>query len=146
MREYKGQTLWAALAVAALALLLLLAGCGRRIVTVPVERVRIEWRDSLRRDSVIIRERDSVVVDRYVKGETVHVDRVITRWRDRESHSDASVVRVRVDSIPVVHETIKEVPRSWVKDVRAAALWCSLPLTLLGLLLLLRRWRRSPNI
>lgn len=146
MGEYKGQALRAALAVAALALLLLLAGCGRRIVTVPVERVRIEWRDSLRRDSIIIRERDSVMVDRYVKGDTVHVDRVITRWRDRESHSDASGVRVRVDSIPVVQEVIKEVPRHWVKDVRAAALWCCLPLALLGLLLLLRRWRRPPII
>ena len=138
MREYKGQALWAALAVAALALLLLLSGCGRRVVTVPVERVRIEWRDSIRRDSIIVRERDSVVVDRYVKGDTVHVDRVITRWRDRESHSDASGVRVRVDSIPVVHETIKEVPRSWVKDVRAAALWCCLPLVVAVLAL----WRR----
>ena len=141
MREIKGQALWEALAVAALALLLLLAGCGRRVVTVPVERVRIEWRDSIRRDSVIVRERDSVMVDRYVKGDTVHVDRVITRWRERESHSDASGVRVRVDSIPVVHETIKEVPRHWVKDVKAAALWCCLPLALLGILLLLRRWR-----
>lgn len=142
MREYKGQALWAALAVAALALLLLLAGCGRRIVTVPVEQVRIEWRDSLRRDSIIIRERDSVVVDRYVKGDTVHVDRVITRWRDRESHSNASGVRVRVDSIPVVQEVIREVPQHWVKDVKTAALWCCLPLALLGLLLLLRHWRR----
>ena len=134
------------MAVAALALLLLLAGCGRRVVTVPVERVRIEWRDSIRRDSVIVRERDSVMVDRYVKGDTVHVDRVITRWRDRESHSEASGVRVRVDSIPVVHETIKEVPRSWVEDVKAAALWCCLPLALLVLLILIRRWRRSPII
>ncbi|QUB42257.1 hypothetical protein [Porphyromonas sp. oral taxon 275] len=139
MRDTKIQAIWAALAVAALALLLLLAGCGRRIVTVPVERVRIEWRDSLRRDSVIIRERDSVVVDRYVKGDTVHVDRVITRWRDRESHSDASGVRVRVDSIPVVQEVIKEVPRHWVKDVRAAALWCCLPLVVAALALWLRR-------
>ena len=112
----------------------------------PVERVRIEWRDSIRRDSVIVRERDSVVVNQYVKGDTVHVDRVITCWRDREIHSDASAVRVRVDSIPVEHEVIKEVPRHWVKDVRAAALWSCLPLALLGLLLLLRRWRRSPNI
>ena len=146
MREYKGQALWAALAVAALALLLLLAGCGRRIVTVPVERVRIEWRDSIRRDSIIIRERDSVVVNQYVKGDTVHVEREITRWRDRESHSDASGVRVRVDSIPVEHEVIKEVPRSWVKDIKAAALWSCLPLALLGLLLLLMRWRRPPTI
>lgn len=141
MRESNRQALWAALAVAALALLLLLAGCGRRIVTVPVERVHIEWRDSIRRDSVIVRERDSVMVDRYVKGDTVHVDRIITRWRERESHRDASGVRVRVDSIPVVQEVIKEVPRHWVKDVKAAALWCCLPLALLGLLLLLRRWR-----
>lgn len=159
MRD-KGQTLWAALAVAALALLLLLAGCGRRIVTVPVEHrditqvnTRTVWRtevvtvplpggqtravtadsSELRvgRARSVARLREDGKIDHSLE---VDPDTVKQDIKVADHYKDS--VRMVYKEVPV--ETIREVPRSWVKDVKAAALWCCLPLSLLGLAL----WRR----
>ena len=165
MREYKGQALWAALAVAALALLLLLAGCGRRIVTVPVEHrditqvnTRTVWRTEVvtvplpggqtravttdsselrvgrARSVARLREDGKIDHSLVVDPDTVKQDiKVADHYKDS--------VRMVYKEVPI--ETIKEVPRSWVKDIKAAALWCCLPLALLGLLILLRRYGTS---
>ena len=168
MREYKGQALWVALAVAALALLLLLAGCGRRVVTVPVEHrditqvnTRTVWRTEVVTVPLPGGQTRAVTAD----SSELRVGRARSVARLREDgkidHSlevdpdtvkqDIKVADHYKDSVRMVYkevpiETIKEVPRSWVKDIKAAALWCCLPLSLLGLLLLLRRWRRPPII
>ena len=52
-----------------------------------------------------------------------------------DHHKDS--VRMVYKEVPI--ETIREVPRSWVKDVRAAALWCCLPLVVAALALWFRR-------
>ena len=163
MRD-KGQTLWAALAVAALALLLLLAGCGRRIVTVPVEHrditqvnTRTVWRTEVvtvpllggktravtadsselrvgrARSVAKLREDGKIDHSLVVDPDTVKQDiKVADHYKDS--------VRMVYKEVPV--ETIREVPRSWVKDVKAAALWCCLPLALLALAL----WRRRRSV
>lgn len=164
MREYKGQALWAALAVAALALLLLLAGCGRRIVTVPVEHrditqvnTRTVWRTEVvtvplpggqtravtadsselrvgrARSVARLREDGKIDHSLVVDPDTVKQDvKVADHYKDS--------VRMVYKEVPV--ETIREVPRSWVKDVKAAALWCCLPLVVAGLLFILWRFHR----
>lgn len=168
MREYKGQALWAALAVAALALLLLLSGCGRRIVTVPVEHrdiTQVNTRTVWRTEVVTVPLPGGQIRAVTADSSELRVGRARSVARLREDgkidHSlevdpdtvkqDIKVADHYKDSMRMVYkevpiETIKEVPRSWVKDIKAAALWCCLPLSLLGLLLLLRRWRRPPII
>ena len=161
-------SLIAALAVAALALLLLLTGCGRRVVTVPVEyrditqvNHRTVWRSEVvtvplpggqtravtadsselrvgrARSVAKLREDGKIDHSLVVDPDTVKQDIKVA-----EHHKDS--VRMVYQEVPI--ETVREVPRSWVKDIKAAALWCCLPLALLGLILLLRRWRRMPSI
>lgn len=153
MREIKGQALWAALAVAALALLLLLAGCGRRIVTVPVEHrditqvnTRTVWRTEVVTVPLPGGQTRAVTAD----SSELRVGRARSVAKLREDgkidHSlvvdpdtvkqDIKVADHHKDSVRMVY---KEVPRSWVKDVRAAALWCCLPLVVAALALWLRR-------
>lgn len=164
MREYKGQALWAALAVAALALLLLLAGCGRRIVTVPVEHrditqvnTRTVWRTEVvtvplpggrtravtadsselrvgrARSVAKLREDGKIDHSLVLDPDTVKQDIKVA-----DHHKDS--VRMVYKEVPI--ETIKEVPRSWVKDVKAAALWAGVPILALATLLsVLGRWR-----
>lgn len=164
MREYKGQALWAALAVAALALLLLLAGCGRRIVAVPVEHrditqvnTRTVWRTEVVTVPLPGGQTRAVTAD----SSELRVGRARSVARLREDgkidHSlvvdpdtlkqDIKVADHYKDSVRMVYkevpvETIREVPRSWVKDVKAAALWCCLPLVVAGLLFILWRFHR----
>ena len=105
-----------------------LAGCKTQYV--PVESVRTEYRDRWRTDSVY--NRDSIFLS--VRGDTVWMEKYITRYRDR-------VVRdslVRVDSIPVLFEVEKRVyvekPLSWWQSffVRTGkALWGVLVLFIL---------------
>lgn len=81
--------------------LVLLVGCGAvREVLVPVERVRVEYRDRLTVDSVVLR--DSVWGER--KGDTVFLNAYRDRYRYR-LHRDT--VRM-VDTVTVVKRV--EVP------------------------------------
>ena len=84
-----------------LAILSLFAGCKTKTVLVPVEKVKIEYRDRLRVDSVY--NRDTVNI--YERGDTVYLQTI--KWRERFKFDTVSVVRV--DSIPYPVEVIQEV-------------------------------------
>ena len=84
-----------------LVILSLFAGCKTKTVLVPVEKVKIEYRDRLRIDSVY--NRDTVNV--YERGDTVYLQTI--KWRERFKIDTVSVVRV--DSIPYPVEVVKEV-------------------------------------
>ena len=84
-----------------LVVLSLLAGCKTKTVLVPVEKVKIEYRDRLRVDSVY--NRDTVNI--YEKNDTVFLHTI--KWRERFKFDTVSVVRV--DSIPYPVEVIREV-------------------------------------
>lgn len=86
-----------------LAILSLFVGCKTKTVLVPVERVKIEYRDRLRVDSVY--NRDTVNI--YMKNDTVYLQTV--KWRERFKFDTVSVVRI--DSIPYPVEVIQEVNR-----------------------------------
>lgn len=91
--------------------LLLLVGCGVRVKTVEVERVKVEYKDRLQmvRDSIY--QHDSVYIER--RGDTVYQDRWHTRWRELVRHDTAYVERRDSVSYPVVVEVEK--PRSWLQ-------------------------------
>jgi hypothetical protein len=84
-----------------LAILSLFAGCKTKTVLVPVDRVKIEYRDRLRIDSVY--NRDTVNI--YTKNDTVYLQSV--KWRERFKFDTVSVIRI--DSIPYPVEVIQEV-------------------------------------
>ena len=83
------------------AILSLFTGCKTKTVLVPVDRVKIEYRDRLRIDSVY--NRDTVNI--YEKNDTVYLHTI--KWRERFKLDTVSVVRV--DSIPYPVEVIQEV-------------------------------------
>ena len=84
-----------------LAILSLFTGCKTKTVLVPVDRIKIEYRDRLRVDSVY--NRDTVNI--YEKNDTVFLHTI--KWRERFKFDTVSVVRV--DSIPYPVEVIQEV-------------------------------------
>jgi hypothetical protein len=84
-----------------LVVLSLLAGCKTETVLVPVDRVKIEYKDRLRVDSVY--NRDTVNI--YERGDTVYLQTI--KWRERFKFDTVSVVRV--DSIPYPVEVVREV-------------------------------------
>ena len=84
-----------------LAILSVFTGCKTKTVLVPVEKVKIEYRDRLRVDSVY--NRDTVNI--YEKNDTVYHHTI--KWRERFKFDTVSVVRV--DSIPYPVEVIQEV-------------------------------------
>jgi hypothetical protein len=78
-----------------------LTGCKAETVLVPVEKVKIEYRDRLRIDSVY--NRDTVNI--YERGDTVYLQTI--KWRERFKFDTVSVVKV--DSIPYPVEVVREV-------------------------------------
>jgi hypothetical protein len=84
-----------------LLILIAFAGCKTKTVLVPVEKVKIEYRDRLRVDSVY--NRDTVNI--YERDDTVFLQTI--KWRERFKLDTVSVVRI--DSIPYKVEVVKEV-------------------------------------
>lgn len=86
-----------------LAILSLFVGCKTKTVLVPVERVKIEYRDRLRVDSVY--NSDTTFIRK--SNDTILVD--VIRWRNKYILKTDSIIRI--DSIPYPVEVVKEVNR-----------------------------------
>jgi len=84
-----------------LAILSLFTGCKTKTVLVPVEKVKIEYRDRLRVDSVY--NSDTTYIRK--SNDTVLID--VIRWRTKYILKTDSVIRV--DSIPYPVEVVREV-------------------------------------
>ena len=84
-----------------LVILSLFAGCKTKTVLVPVEKVKIEYRDRTFVDSVY--NRDTLYL--FAKNDTVYLQSI--KWRERFKIDTVSVVRV--DSIPYPVEVVTEV-------------------------------------
>ena len=84
-----------------LAILSLFTGCKTKTVLIPVEKIKIEYRDRLRIDSVY--NRDTVNI--YERGDMIYLHTI--KWRERFKFDTVSVVRV--DSIPYPVEVVTEV-------------------------------------
>ncbi len=101
MKTKTKQIIWAI--ILTLGLILFFATGCRSVQPVIVERIKIEYRDRLRVDSVY--NRDTVNI--YKKNDTVYLQTV--KWRERFRLDTVSVVRI--DSIPYPVEVIQEVNR-----------------------------------
>lgn len=92
-----------------LLLLIFISGC-RSIQYVPVETVRIEYRDRLKIDSII--KYDSVYFDRYMKGDTAFIIKEKYKYLDKIKIVHDSVFKT--DSIPVTVIVEKQLSK-WEK-------------------------------
>lgn len=92
-----------------LAILSLFAGCKTKTVLVPVDRVKIEYRDRLRIDSVYNRD----TLHLFTRGDTVYLQSI--KWRERFRTDTLRIVKT--DSIPYPVEVVKEVNKltKWQK-------------------------------
>lgn len=93
----------------------LLAGCTTtRYVPVPSVSVDSVYVDRWLRDSVYLH--DSVFVNQWMKGDTVFVDKVVTRYKYKDRWRHDTVAIVRVDSVQVPYPVEKEL--SWWEKTR----------------------------
>ncbi len=99
MKTKTRQIIWAI--ILTLGLILFFATGCRSVQPVIVERIKIEYRDRLRVDSVY--NRDTVQI--YGRNDTIFKD--IVKWRERFRVDTVSVVKI--DSIPYPVEVIQEV-------------------------------------
>ena len=85
---------------------LLLAGC-RTVKYVPVPSVSVDsvYVDRWLRDSVYLH--DSVFVNRWMAGDTVFVDKVVTKYKYKDRWRYDTVAIVRVDSVQVPYPVEK---------------------------------------
>ena len=94
---------------------LLLASC-RTVKYVPVPSVSVDsvYVDRWLRDSVYLH--DSVFVNQYSKGDTVYVDKVVTKYKYKDRWRYDTVAIVRVDSVQVPYPVEKDL--SWWEETR----------------------------
>lgn len=94
---------------------LLLASC-RTVKYVPVPSVSVDsvYVDRWLRDSVYLH--DSVFVNQWMKGDTVFVDKVVTKYKYKDRWRFDTVAVMRVDSVQVPYPVEKEL--SWWEKTR----------------------------
>lgn len=93
----------AAAVVMVAVLTVLFGGCKARVQTVYVDKVKTEYKERVRVDSVYNRD----TVNMWLAGDTVFKE--VTKWRERWQLRVDSFTRV--DSIPYTVEVVKEVNR-----------------------------------
>ena len=92
-----------------LIIFILLTGCKTKTILQPVDRIKIEYKDRLRIDSVY--NRDTLFVSKL--NDTVIINSI--KWREKFIRDTLSITKI--DSIPYPVEVIKEVNRltKWQK-------------------------------
>lgn len=93
----------------------LLVGC-RTVKYVPVPSVSVDsvYVDRFHRDSVYLH--DSVFVNQYSKGDTVYVDKVVTKYKYKDRWRYDTVAVVRADSVQVPYPVEKDL--GWWEKTR----------------------------
>lgn len=119
-------------AIAMTVALFFLTSCRARVETVYVDKVKTEYRDVVRIDSVY--NRDTVAM--YMAGDTVFKE--VIKWRERWQLRIDSFTRV--DSVPYAVEVVREVNRltPWQKK-QIAGFWVVVGLISIGIVLKLKR-------
>ena len=93
----------------------LLVGCTTtRYVPVPSVSVDSVYVDRWLRDSVYLH--DSVFVNHYSKGDTVYVDKVVTKYKYKDRWRQDTVAVVRADSVQVPYPVEKDL--GWWEKTR----------------------------
>ena len=110
--------------------------CGCKTVRyVPVETVRTDsvYVDKWQRDSVYLH--DSVFVCRWTAGDTVFVDRVVTKYKYKDRWRYDTVAVVRADSVRVPYPIGKDL--GWWEKTRLKLFW---PLAAVVVMLMVAVW------
>lgn len=94
---------------------IMLAGC-KTVRYVPVETVRTDsvYVDRWQMDSVYLR--DSVYVNQWMQGDTVFVDKVVTRYKYRDRWRYDTMAVVKTDSVRVPYPIEKDL--GWWEKTR----------------------------
>ena len=113
-------------------LLVILASCKAKTVYVPVESVRVEYRDKLLRDSVHLY--DSVLIK--MKGDTVWLEKYKYLYRDKVVRDSV----FKTDSIAVPYPVVEVQDVNRLTSFQSFQIWCGriLLLFLLGYLVMRR--------
>lgn len=99
LRE-KIRFVWTVILLAIL-IVFLLTGCRTKTILVPVEKVKIEYKERLRVDSVYNRD----TLHLFTRGDTVYLQSI--KWRERFRTDTLRIVKT--DSIPYPVEVVREV-------------------------------------
>lgn len=119
-------------AIAMTAALFFLTSCRARVETVYVDKVKTEYRDVVRIDSVY--NRDTVAIR--LSGDTIFKE--VIKWRERWQLRIDSFTRV--DSVPYAVEVVREVNRltAW-QHRQIVGFWVAVGLIGIGITLKLKR-------
>ena len=96
----KIRLVWTIILLATL-IIFLATGCKTKTVLVPVEKVKIEYKERLRVDSVYNRD----TLHLFTRGDTVYLQSI--KWRERFRTDTLRIVKT--DSIPYPVEVVREV-------------------------------------
>lgn len=96
--------------------LVILSGCKSKTVYVPVESLRIEYRDNLMRDSIYLR--DSIFMQ--TKNDTVLIEKFRYLYKDRLVHDS---IHLR-DTIRVPYPVLDEVEVNRISGFQNFQMWC----------------------
>ena len=108
------------LGLLACAAMQLLWGCtATKYVPVPSVSVDSVYVDRFHRDSVYLH--DSVFVNRWVEGDTVFVDKVVTKYKYKDRWRYDTVAVVRADSVRVPYPIGKDL--GWWQQARLKLFW-----------------------
>ncbi len=125
-----------AIGLSACLLLVMLTSCKAKTVYVPVETVRVEYRDKLLRDSVHLY--DSVLIK--MKGDTVWLEKYKYLYRDKVVRDSV----FKTDSIAVPYPVIEVQEVNRLTSFQSFQMWCGRILLLFLLVyLVMRRFRIS---
>ena len=114
-KKLKDELTGALWGLAVLIVISLLCGC-RTVKYVPVPSVSVDsvYVDRFHRDSVYLH--DSVFVNQYSKGDTVYVDKVVTKYKYKDRWRQDTVAVVRADSVRVPYPVKKDL--DWWEKTR----------------------------
>lgn len=94
----------------------ILFGCKTKMVYVPVESVKTEWRDKLVKDSIYFKE----LVRIYQKGDTIFRDSIVYKYKDKLIKDTVNVTDTIRVPFPV--EVEKEV--NYITSFQGFQIWC----------------------
>ena len=119
-KKLKDELTGALWGLAVLIVISLLCGC-KTVRYVPVETVRTDsvYVDRFTRDSVYLH--DSVFVNQWTQGDTVFVDKVITKYKYKDRWRYDTVAVVRTDSVQVPYPVEKDL--GWWQQARLKMFW-----------------------
>jgi len=106
---------------------LLFTNCKTNTIYVPVESIKIEYRDKLLRDSVYLY--DSIYFEKYLKGDTVFLTKEKYKYLYKDKLIRDSIFKIDSISVPYPVVEFQEVNR--LNIFQSFQIWCGRILLLL---------------